>query len=435
LRASAILERLNGLRWPLLGLALFVCAGLGIALFPYRGALAASGSEAAAIALVTGLAALWLTQSLVLAGLAVGAVAVSTVFAFGILTPVAEVWPSLCGVLVPHAMATVLLAVAGVALFVAQRFARGLAGGATAERAAGQALDEAVRPGVAILALVALWRVVLWLPAGVTHVHREVATTDVSLLAAMATAIPAGVAALILLPLALGAVPFGEGTCIRVNRVGEFRARMIDELRVLTVWRWALASVGIAVVFTALTIFGAGRAAQAPDGMAGYGFVLVLAGVGAAVLVRDWRAVLTCTVPAALGALWGVALARPAALVVLSRTVTLPGVAPGDVLMAAATLSAAGSYLIAARAAAHRETGAGIEVALAYAVMECVPSLVAIVLVAAVVLIPLGLWRVPLACGLAMIVLTPAVATVVEGIFPKLRSFEELYGNTRVEPR
>lgn len=370
-----------------------------------------------------------------IAAIAALAPLVAGVLALGVLTPIAIAAPSLCGVLIPHAIATMLLPVAGAAAVVTYLFDLGVcAGTAGPDAAAWDAVRKVRMPLLASLVLAVVWRVLLWLPVeGSAGVH----SMDVTAIAAAVAAACGALACLFFLPLALGAVLVSEGHVSSANRRREWRERILAVLEYAAIPRWAASVVGIAVVITALAIFGSPRS-QVSGAIGAHRvlFLLVVAVVGlaGALVARDWRGIVSCAVSSALAAIWATAFMTKAMPIDIAGAGTLSGVLRADITVVAAAIGAGFSLLVMARVAAYRRLDDPLDVALAHAWREVVPATTGITVAFAAIMAPLGLAFAPISCAVCGLVLTPTLAVLTETVFPKLKSVEELYGKKRVEP-
>lgn len=423
-------------RWAILGLAGFTLAGIGVYLATYAGAVAAAKTEAFVISVATLAAAFWATRSLRMAVVAALAPFATAVFALGILTPVAIAWPALCGVLIPHAIATVLLAIAGLASVVAYCFAVEACVGAGSDAAAWSAVSRFRWPVVSLLVIAAAWRGFLLLPDRVLHIIRASQSTDVSFMAASVTALCGALVCLVLLPLLLGAIRPPESFIASSNRLRERRERLLAELEFVATPRWALALTGIAVVAMVTMFFGA-RHGTAPVltlwGAQGLVFPATLVGAGLVAVggLRDWRAFIVCAaVPAFAASFAAIAVMRLgiAEPIDVGGVTAIPAMAPADMLCMTAALAAGACYVMLARIAAFRRFDDPIEVAFVRVLRELVIPLAGIAAALAIALVPLRLWPIPLAVAIGALIFAPALAAAIEVLFPKLKSVEELYG-------
>jgi hypothetical protein len=105
----------------------------------------------------------------------------------------------------------------------------------------------------------------------------------------------AGIAAIVVLPLAASLFSFGEDTIARVNRLREWRERAFEKLTFVSEMRWGWSLTGITAVFTALGLFGARTLRVLPvfihsPMQVPVGAVAILAVIAAgAAATRDWR--------------------------------------------------------------------------------------------------------------------------------------------------
>jgi hypothetical protein len=424
-------------RWPVLGLTGFICAGIAIYLAMYTGAVAATATEAIAISGTTFLATLWLLRSLRLAALAALTPVATAVLSLGILTPIAIAEPALCSVLVPHAVATMLLPTAGTAIYILYGYLLETCAGAESGPAAWASVGRAFRPAVMALVAASLWRLLL-----LTPVAPVVPGSDNSFLAAGVTALCAAVVCLVLLPLMAGVIRLSEDTIAKANRQRERRERIVGLLDFVTTPRWALSLVGIAVVFGAIAVFGGRGPSSAMALWREHGILfpvtVSIAGLIGAVGTRDWRAFLTCSVPPALAAtLSGLTVAKFGIVLILQigGAVDLPGVSVSGLLPITTALGAGFCYLVAARIAMYRMLDDPLDVAFVRTLTDVALPVVAATLAVAAALLPLGLAVAPVLCAAAALILTPALTAAIELVFPKLKSVEELYGRAKSEPR
>jgi hypothetical protein len=441
LREGAIQEQLIRARSPVLGLATLAWLGTGFYLASYWGLAGAAAAETGAIAMATGLGGLWLLRSPVLALIAMLTPLLAGMIALGVLTCLALAAPALCAVLIPHAVATTLMPAAATTLVMVYLFDLQVGAGNPPDAAAWNAMESIRIPCLVSLVLATVWRVLLLLPADLLRLQPSaVRSTDFSLLAAGVTALAACVACLVLLPLALGVVRLSEDHITNSNRRRELRERMLAHLDSIVVPRWAFSVTGIAGVLTALALFGdQAKTSQVLVAMRAQGLMLlatmVIAGVAGAFATRDWRGFVTCSIPAGLAAIWCLPVAHGQlfALEVPGTGTVLA--APGrDLPCVTASLAACACCLIAARMAAYRRLGNLPDESFAHAVREVGIPIVAVAGATALLLLPLGLGLLPVVCAAAALALTPALASLIELVFPKLRSVEELYGKKRAEP-
>jgi hypothetical protein len=149
----------------------------------------------------------------------------------------------------------------------------------------------------------------------------------------------AGIAGIVVLPLAASLLSIGEDTIARVNRLRERRERALERLAFVSETRWGWSLTGIAAVFYALGLFGVRALRVSPvfihsplqvPIVAAAMFIVVAAGAAAA---RDWRRVIG--VVGALGLVdvigaWGYARAGVALTgttwLALLQTIGLAGV-------------------------------------------------------------------------------------------------------------
>jgi hypothetical protein len=108
----------------------------------------------------------------------------------------------------------------------------------------------------------------------------------------------AGIAALVVLPLAASILSFGEDTIARVNRLREWRERIFERLIFVSEPRWGWSITGIAAVLYALGLFGVQALHVSPafihspmQLLAGAVAMLAVIAAGAAA-ARDWRRVI-----------------------------------------------------------------------------------------------------------------------------------------------
>jgi hypothetical protein len=441
LRAGAIQEQLVRARWPVLWLAAIAFLGAAICLANYWGPVGAAAAETAAIAVAAGASALWLVRSPLLTLLAALTPLLTGVIALGVLTSIAIGMPALCAVLIPHAIATILLPTAGAALVTIYLFDLQAGAGEDPDAAAWNATQSIRLPGLTSLAMATVWRVFFLLPDDLMQLQPPaVRSTDVSLIATSIASMAAAATCLILLPLALGAIRLSEDHISNANRRREKRERVLAFLEPIAVPRWALSLTGIAGVFTVLAILGdqSGTspilAAVRAQGVM-FPATVMLAGAAGTFVTRDWRGFFTCSVPSGLAAIWSV----PA---VLGPTIALsvPGDGPlleasvRDLPCVTASLAAGVCCLVASRLAAHRRLNDLPIVAFAHSAREVAIPILAIASVMALILFPLGLELLPLVGAAAALMLTPALTILIALTFPRLKSVEELYARKRVEP-
>jgi hypothetical protein len=419
-------------RWPVLGLAGFVCAGIAIYLATYFDAIAASAGEALAIALAAFAATLGLSGSPRIASVIAAAPIAAAVFALGILAPIAIAWPAMCGILIPHAVATVLLPIAGIAIVIANDFANGVSEGSAPDAGAWSAIARVRLPAILALLVAGLWRgFLLMAPHWVRNAHTA-QSTDVSVVAALATAICGVLVCFVLLPLLLGALRPSESEIARNNLLREWGERTFAPLGFLTIPRWALSFCGIAVVFAVMLFFGSGAPLSflwKAQGLV-LAATLFLVGLLGATGLRDWRMFFVCSGAAGFAASFGALLVHgfDAPTTVQFGNVVLPGVGAGSTRAATAALASGLSYLIASGIASFRKfddpLGSAYERVLAG---EAFP-VAGIGAAFAVLLWPLGLWALPLACVAAALVFVPVLTAAIEVLFPRLKGVEQLYG-------
>jgi hypothetical protein len=126
---------------------------------------------------------------------------------------------------------------------------------------------------------------------------------------ALAATLGAGLSAILILPLAASALPFGEDFVTRANRLREWRERMLDPVAAIAQPRWALAATGVGIVFAVLGYFGAHPVLDATEYAIFTALFLssFIAGFG---LTWEWRRALALPLTLALLILigmWGLA--------------------------------------------------------------------------------------------------------------------------------
>lgn len=107
-------------------------------------------------------------------------------------------------------------------------------------------------------------------------------------LAAFAATLGTGLSAILIVPLAASALPFGEDFVTRSNRVREWRERMLDPVTAITQPRWALSVTGIGIVFAVLGYFGAHPVLDATE-YAVFTALLLSASIAGVGLTWEWR--------------------------------------------------------------------------------------------------------------------------------------------------
>jgi hypothetical protein len=442
LREGAIRESLIRARWPILGLALVLCAASAIYLSGYFSVVAATLIEAVVIAIVTSVGAFWLLRSWLLATLTGASVLAAALLSLGILMPIAIAEPALCGVLIPHAVAATLLSGAGITLLTMSGFSAGVCAGNGSDASAWAAVSRIVGPAAVALSAIVLFRLVLFLPDDVLRLSHAVHTTDTSVVSALITALIIALVNFVFLPLALGAFRLSEGLITASNRARERRDRLVQEFAILAGPPWALSVCGIVVVLAVLVAFGTPRGPSPilrlwhAQGLL-FPLSIVIAGVAGVIGTRDWRALFSCslapTIASALAALLTYRLGT-ANGVAAGDAVFISGVSGIGILSLAIVTTAGLCALIAMRIAAYRAFDDALSVAWSRTLSEvAIPAIVLGVALSGA-LAPLGLWPFPLAAMLAALILTPVLTAAVEIVFPKLKSVEQLYG-PKAEPR
>jgi hypothetical protein len=201
-------------------------------------------------------------------------------------------------------LALAYLAGLTIALFLADEIAlRVVEGSGVADATAGALKDNGVAACAAIIAASAFTALLFF--AGLYARGPAIATL---------VEFAAGTSALIVLPLAVSLLPFGEDFVARANRLREQRERRIEKIVAVTEPRWGWSLTGIGIVFLALAFFGS-RSLHLTMSAAHSALEVWLAAaaiaVGAAlVATRDWRRSLAVAIVLGLVALigcWGYA--------------------------------------------------------------------------------------------------------------------------------
>ncbi len=418
-------------RWSTLALIAFICAAISVALWSYRGAVAAEAVEAAALAVACGLAALWLLRSFAVAVLVAGVPLVAALLSFAVLVPLAAAMPIFCDVLIPHAVATALLPGACAGLVMGYGFTTDFCSGMDMDAAGWHAARRLRRAVVLTLAVVTLWRALLVLPDRLLGTAHAAAAVDYSAVGTAVAALFVGLTTLVLFPFVIGALRPGEDAIADANRLRESRERRLEVLARAATPRWAVSVLGIVIVIGAIAFFGTPPLVGMwrAQGLL-FPATLLVAGLAGAVGARDWRGFFTVGLAVGFSATL-IAAWAPGGASLGFGNLWLSWNGGGAILPVSAALCAGPCILMAARIAAHRTFDDPLSVAFTLALREVALPLLAFAIVLALVAIRSGLWLAPLLSTVTALLLTPALAAVFELVFAKTRSVEEIYGRAR----
>jgi len=257
------------------------------------------------------------------------------------------------------------------------------------------------------------------------------------LAAGAAASVAMGVAIFSVAPPFASRVVFDEARISRANRARELAEGLLARAAVVAKPRWALAGLGIAAVLFAVMVFGGNMSTPilaSPmvvlwrEAGPALGFAFLVTGFIGVWLLRDWRALFLIAIPAYLAATAAALLASALAL------------APANELPALLVLGGAfGSVacaIAAERFAAHRRFDDAPDIALQRSLNDCaMPVLTAAAALALGALLLATAHPLGLAAALTMIVeavlalvLMAIFAAVVADLFPRRRSFEDMYG-------
>ena len=235
------------------------------------------------------------------------------------------------------------------------------------------------------------------------------------------------VASFLLPPLAASFLPFNEAYIARLNGARERREWLISYFAILTVPRWAFATIGIAAVFAAIIYFDSAFAALWQVAMKPYAVAFATIGALAAILVRDWRSFFSCGLPpfvASLAGAWA-----------LTRLDFAPHYAAEISLLLGSATSAGFVFFLAAPTARYQRSGDPILIAFARALNETGAAVIILALALALALLagaliansPPAVALLPLCHIASALVLFPAIAAALDDLFPRRRPLEELY--------
>jgi hypothetical protein len=234
-------------------------------------------------------------------------------------------------------------------------------------------------------------------------------------------------ASFLLPPLAASFLPFNEAYIARLNRARERREWLISYFAILTVSRWAFATIGITAVFATIIYFDSTFAALWQVAMKPYAIAFAAIGLLAAIGLRDWRSFFSCGLPPFVMSLVG------------AWALTQFGFAPHYAAEISLLLgSAAGAgfvFFLAAPTTRYQCSGDPILIAFARALNETGAAVIILALALALALLagalitnsPPAVTLLPLCHIASALVLFPAIAAALEDLFPRRRSLEELY--------
>ncbi len=378
-----------------------------------------------------------LVASLVIYAAAIGALGFSARLAV-----LASVWLALCflwsfGILaiaridlVPETIAAVFAVNAVNALVVAQ-----LIYGVTVELWRDMSVEAAIRKGLkrwATPGAVAVAAILVSLLVLAPLEPVWISTLFATGMAVIAAAVPV---IFLGLPVSLSHMRFDESSVALANRHRERRENMLGRLAALATPRWAYAVIGIFVVLFAILVSEGGRAADLRNAAAvllwresgaALGLSVFAAGLIGAVTARDWRAALVCMTVPFLLATWGGVLSYHLQIASLAMSAKMLVIGGGfGAGMCVLLIDAIGVY---------RRFEDDVETASARAVIESGPVLLvtglAIALAAAFFALLFGELSsaslVILIEVAGVIVIVPALVSVIDDIFPKRQSMEEL---------
>jgi hypothetical protein len=235
------------------------------------------------------------------------------------------------------------------------------------------------------------------------------------------------VASFLLPPLAASFLPFNEAYIARLNRARERREWLISYFAILTVARWAFATIGIAAVLSAIIYFDSTFAALWYMAMKPYAVAFAAIGLLAAIGLRDWRSFFSCGLPpfvASLAGAWA-----------LTRLGLAPHYAAEISLLLGSAACAGFVFFLAAPTARYRRSGDPILIAFARALNETGAAVFILAVALALALLAGAITLnfsptialLPLYHIAAALVLFPAIATALDDLFPCRRPLEERY--------
>jgi hypothetical protein len=231
---------------------------------------------------------------------------------------------------------------------------------------------------------------------------------------------------LVLLPLGFSVLSFDEAFVARANRACEQHARWLDGLRFASVPRWGLSLTGITLVAIVLGWYGAHGLLQ--DFLILRSALVILVAFAGGFVGAGWRE--------------GLALATAAGtacLLTLWATVIAPNLAnSGVIVLQCGTFALLLSFWGAWRTRHHRQQHGAGPAARERVIVDAGGAVIAVI-ASAGALLPLIILQsgavVALAgitfAGVAGVLLSPAMVTGLEALFPRRATVEELYGHKR----
>lgn len=227
----------------------------------------------------------------------------------------------------------------------------------------------------------------------------------------------------LLLPIMLSRLAVDEDFVVRTNRARERRMASLENFTLVATARWGLSLTGIGVVMAVLGWFEAQR--LQPMLLLPLVSAMIVAGAGW-IIGGGWREGIGLVIASGVAVLlsaWGIRMAPglsgsgPLQISILAIGLALQG-------LWAVRLYRYGGEMPGAARARVLEEASGQIVSVLVSVAALLPfSIVQHSVVAAIFML--------LAAGLVGILLTPAVVTALEVLFPRSRSLEELYGRKR----
>lgn len=329
------------------------------------------------------------------------------------------VWAGILAAPGPQTIILVYTFAVALSIFIAGMVADSVARGESAEPAASRAFTR-VLVSCALTVLLLSVLLVIWF----VQEPEKIAITGIQMGFSC-------LSALIITPLVASGLRYSEAYLEAFNRLREARGRVMESMAMVAVPRWGVSFAGIALVFAVLGWFGANDLIRDTEFLAQP--ALWIASI-VAIFLSGY----------ALGGGWRNATALAGAFVTVLTcglwALEETGIQLTNVDFMELPLAMAGSLLAAlillVRAERYRRTGDHVSVGLLRAIEKCGISIFYSGLAGLVSLAPLTLshpeWPalavMVVMGGLAAGIFMPAFATLLEAIFPRRRTLEEVFG-------